>query len=393
MSHGFSTFNAIPTAKRVHSLDGLRGVAALIVVVNHVMVTGVTYANVADGRGRADQLSFDWWWSYTPLHLLWGGTEAVFVFFILSGYVLSGPTQKSTFSWFAYYPKRIIRLYLPVWGSLVLAGLTTLVITREPKDGASWWTNSHGQVDIVSAARSGLLLDKIDFLNNPLWSLAWELWFSLLLPVYTIACKWAAASLTRTGVLVAVLGIVMAGGSVVGSNALRYLPMFAFGILLYLHRERARAVGDKFTEMRGGWSLVALTAVLLTTSYWMAQSSPSIPAAVASFCRALQVGGALLFVFIALYCGPARRFLATPPLAWLGLISFSLYLTHDAVVISWTMLMGGSPSPWLTLSIVLPISLAFGGLFYLAVEKPSKTLSESAGAWASAKATTRLTVR
>lgn len=377
--HGVCAPISTQQSQRVHSLDGLRGVAALIVVINHVMVTGVTYANVADGRGRADQLSFEWWWSYTPLHLFWGGTEAVFVFFILSGYVLTGPTQKPTFTWLAYYPKRLIRLYLPVWGSLALAALSAALITREVKDGASWWTNLHGPLDIGSAVQSGLLLGHIDFLNNPLWSLAWEMWFSLLLPVYIAACVWAAKSLTRTGALVVALGFVMAGGSVVGSNALRYLPMFAFGILLYLHRERGRELGERITRTRGGWLLVGLVAVLLTTSYWIAQASPAIPGAAASLCRAAQVGGALLFVFIALHCGSARRFLESWPLAKLGMISFSLYLTHDAVVISWTMLMGGSPPHWLTLLVVIPFSLGLGFLFYKVVEEPSKTLSEWVG--------------
>jgi peptidoglycan/LPS O-acetylase OafA/YrhL len=53
--------------------------------------------------------------SYTPLHLVWAGPEAVLVFFVLSGLVLSAATQgRSDFRWSAYYPSRLMRLYLPV---------------------------------------------------------------------------------------------------------------------------------------------------------------------------------------------------------------------------------------------------------------------------------------
>ena len=364
---------------REGSLDGLRGVAALVVVINHVMVTAAIFANVANKSGRADPLSFEWWLSYTPLHIVWGGTEAVFIFFILSGYVLTGPTLKPGFTWRVYYPKRLIRLYLPVWASLVIAGLSTLLVVRHEVIGGSWWVNDHGPLDVVSAAVSGLLLGPIDFLNNPLWSLAWEMWFSLLLPVYIVLCAWSTKSTLRTVALLVLLGAVMAAGSAADSNALRYLPMFAIGVLLFMHRQTVGSAASWLDGRWWAWPAVACGTVLLLTSYWMAQASPAIPSAAVSLARMAQVVGAALAVIIALHWGAAKAWLQNRVVRWLGARSFSLYLTHDAVVISTTLILGGTPPPWLTLLIAVPLALILAELFFRAVEGPSHRLSKGVG--------------
>ena len=365
---------------RVGSLDGLRGVAALVVVVNHVMVTGVTFARVADRSGRAAPLSFEWWFSYTPLHLFWGGTEAVFIFFILSGYVLTGPTLKSGFSWLVYYPKRLLRLYLPVWASLCLAALTSLIVVRHVVPGGSWWVNAHGPLDVSSALVSAMLLGPIDFLNNPLWSLAWEMWFSLLLPFYIVICQWGAKTVSRTIAVLALLGATMAAGSFADSNALRYLPMFALGVLIYLHRDRFNKVSERIGDRQWVYAAALTAGILLLTSYWIAQAHPLFPGAIVSAGRIAQVAGAVLFVLLAIYWSSARAFLTTPAIRWLGQISFSLYLTHDAVVISTTLLLGGQPPVWVTLLIALPVALLLAEVFFRLVEKPSHELAKLVGA-------------
>lgn len=364
---------------REGSLDGLRGVAALVVVLNHVMVTAATFANVANRSGRADAMSFEWWLSYTPLHVFWGGTEAVFIFFILSGYVLTGPTEKAAFTWRVYYPKRLIRLYIPVWASLVVAGLSALLVVRHEVHGGSWWVNDHGPLDVGRAAVSGLLLGPIDFLNNPLWSLAWEMWFSLLLPLYIFLCRWSTKSAVRTIGVIVLLGAVMAAGSLVDSNALRYLPMFALGILMFMHRAVIASRAATLDSIGWAWPAVLCSAIVLLTSYWMAQGSPAIPSAIVSVARSAQVAGAALFVVVALHWGAARRALQMPAIKWLGSRSFSLYLTHDSVVISTTLILGGTPPLWLTLSIAIPIALLLAELFFRVIEAPSHKLSRRVG--------------
>ena len=62
-------------SNRFRSLDGLRGVAALVVVVYHVMLTGTAiasaYLHPADTTFTPVSYAFFW----TPLHLLWAGRK------------------------------------------------------------------------------------------------------------------------------------------------------------------------------------------------------------------------------------------------------------------------------------------------------------------------------
>src|SRR5271154_1701910 len=105
---------------RVRSLDGLRGIAALVVVVHPSMLTSRVLAAPFYGQPGGHFPAFSWWLTYTPLHLVWAGSEAVVVFFVLSGFVLVRAAERPGFRWRAYYPSRMLRLYLPVWAALVL---------------------------------------------------------------------------------------------------------------------------------------------------------------------------------------------------------------------------------------------------------------------------------
>ena len=84
-------------SSRLSSLDGLRGVAALIVVVHHSMLVSPNLAAAYYG-GEVEGLAANIV-TYSPLHLLWGGKEAVVVFFVLSGLVLVLAMRSMRFDW------------------------------------------------------------------------------------------------------------------------------------------------------------------------------------------------------------------------------------------------------------------------------------------------------
>ena len=116
---------------RYGALDGLRGLAAAVVVIHHCFLVSPSLS-LAVARVDTGQVEpWVWWTTFTPLHLLWAGTEAVYVFFILSGFVLTLPfvgVWQPT--WRAYYAKRFVRIYLPVWASLVIALLLAWIVPR-----------------------------------------------------------------------------------------------------------------------------------------------------------------------------------------------------------------------------------------------------------------------
>ena len=91
--------------KRVLSLDGLRGLAALIVFLYHVDIMVKPF-----GAGGPS---------------LFPGTASVMVFFILSGIVLSLVPFKHMgnggYDWLGYYPRRVVRLCGPLFAAIALA--------------------------------------------------------------------------------------------------------------------------------------------------------------------------------------------------------------------------------------------------------------------------------
>jgi peptidoglycan/LPS O-acetylase OafA/YrhL len=125
-------------ASRLPALIGLRGVGALTVVISHVL-------NTDPGLVHPHTLSIAWWFSYTPVNVFWDGDEAVLMFYVLSGFVLARPLTKGrqSESYLAYYPRRLLRLYPPLWGALIFTFLMTLVESRHNIPAATLWTNNH----------------------------------------------------------------------------------------------------------------------------------------------------------------------------------------------------------------------------------------------------------
>ena len=91
--------------KRVLSLDGLRGLGALMVFLLHVDIMVKPFG----GGGP----------SFFP------GSASVMVFFILSGIVLSLVPFKHMgnggYDWLGYYPRRVVRLCVPLFAAIALA--------------------------------------------------------------------------------------------------------------------------------------------------------------------------------------------------------------------------------------------------------------------------------
>ncbi|SEB93731.1 Peptidoglycan/LPS O-acetylase OafA/YrhL, contains acyltransferase and SGNH-hydrolase domains [Paramicrobacterium humi] len=364
------------SGERLRALDGLRGVAAVVVLIHHSLLINPTLAApYADLKANQSSGSWEWWITYTPLHLLWEGTAAVYVFFILSGIVLALPVLRSAgqFNWRAYFPQRLIRLYAPVWGAVALAVATFWISPRTAEMPSVWIEQRPVAVTGGEVLRDLTLVTGNGGLASPLWSLQWEILFSLLLPIYI----WFALKL-RGHPLIAVAGcllLIAVGGAL---HAVRFLPMFAIGVVLAVALPELTSVATRFSSGKSAnmrWFLLTALGALMLSSHWLV--APLNPAPIVQRgLIAVTVGGALVFVLAALFWHSAKQALESPVVQWLAKISFSLYLVHEPIVLACAFFLGPGREPLATL-VSLPLAVMLSYLFYLAIERPSHRLARA----------------
>jgi peptidoglycan/LPS O-acetylase OafA/YrhL len=366
------TSAAVP--RRFENLDGLRGIAAVMVVVYHGILVFPQFGNPVLTGSSAGSWG---WFEYSPLRVVLSGTEAVMVFFVLSGFVLTLPVLRAArFAWRAYYPSRILRLYVPVLAALIWSIVVMITIPRHSlSHDASAYMAVHAEpITFLKIARDAVLVDGANSYNGPFWSLQWEVIFSLLLPLYVFL----AVRLKRVWLqMIFVLAAISAVATVLDRPSLEYLPAFGVGALIAAALPNALALADRInsgSRPRLAWIALAVLAALLITTAWTL--APVLPAPLLGATQFTVLLGATLFVFIALGSPGAKRFLTTRIVKWLGLISFSLYLTHEPIVIGVAQLL---PRHLEAFGVILsvPVSLLVGWLFFRIVEKPAHRLSQA----------------
>lgn len=379
-----------PSAERYHALDGLRGAAALVVVVTHLLVCIPTVSEVIWDRSEPRPGTLEHALFRTPAVLFTLGDQAVMIFFVLSGFVLAIPMLRmdlASRATLSYYARRLVRLYIPVWAALLFAALLALCVPRDGADGGAWLA-SHPQPTVALILRDGLLLTGTSNLNSPLWSLTWEMWFSLLLPAMILAyralrvARWwvpclalliLMSALSRWPVLIDALPL-----SWLSVPLLRYLPVFAVGIILAAHREEIAT-----WTMR--WPRTALDALAVATGMLLVAVPMTAPLTAAPAVAMAEWAAVVLtsagVVLVVLVHPAVGRWLSTGPLRWLGAHSFSLYLTHEPIIVSAAVLMGVSGwMPWLAVApLLVALSLLTAAAFYRLVEKPSHLMARAAG--------------
>jgi peptidoglycan/LPS O-acetylase OafA/YrhL len=360
---------------RIAALDGLRGIAALIVVVHHVFLTVPSFAvayqftNPRWSHTWTDTLVF------TPLHLIWDGPTAVIVFFVLSGYVLAAPYAAGKVGgWLSYYPQRLLRLYLPVWAALVFALITIAVEPRHVVHGATYFVNLHASTPhgVGEALHNAPLLFKTGWLDSPLWSLRFEVAFSVLLPA---AIVWGRAARRYWLVKILLCLIVISVGESMHSLLVEDTPMFGLGTVLAFEVDTIRRYTVRLNSAQ--WGAIGLWTLLLLSAYWDLWGLGWHSLAAAG--TGLSALGACTVVVMVRDWSGAREVTESRVVQWLGKRSFSLYLIHEPIVVAVAFALGGRPEIFATLGIAVPVALVLAEVFYRLVEKPSHQFSRSVG--------------
>ncbi len=360
---------------RLASLDGLRGVAALVVLAHHLLLLVPDFAASYSPSKHEAISATAWVLSYTPLQIVWTGTEAVLLFFVLSGFVLTLPVAKAKrFDWNAYYAKRLVRLYAPTLVA-VLVGYTLLSLRGDLSHDASSWASGRPATIIPKGVAADLtLIGGVSGRISPLWSLQWELLFSLALP----AVLWLVTSGRRQTIagVVTIVGALQVGAAY-DIDLIYYLAVFGVGAITAAHWPAIRAWGEQWGTRRGRWPLAILAAVLLMTTDWWLQGL-GLSADAASDWRAIPVLGCWLLVVAAATWHPLRAALSTRPAQWAGTVSFSLYLVHEPILLGVRSATEDWSVGW-SIALALPVCLGAAIVFHRLVEAPFVRLASRVG--------------
>lgn len=364
---------------RIGALDGLRGVAALVVLFHHMLLLNPALSDVDLVPGTPHPTPGTLGWFAAMMPALAG--EAILVFFVLSGLVVTLPALRAGFDWLAYFPRRIVRLLLPVLASLILAFVLAVLTPQDPATAGSGWAAAFSFADpnpflILGGSE---LFEGNTALNSSLWTLRYELLFSILLPVYVVI----GIATRRWWLGVAFLGMVaVALAGHVGSRVWVFLPVFLLGTLIAASlpalRDRVHRMSRTRANVAGVACLLLIVGLLTARApgvAWM----PTGPV-LDEIAGTLSIVSAGLLVFAVVLWRPLGWLLELRPIRWLGRISFSLYLVQAPIVLSTNAVL--ISSPWYVRALIaLPITLVVAELFTRFVEAPAHRWSKTVGRW------------
>jgi peptidoglycan/LPS O-acetylase OafA/YrhL len=352
---------ARPAADRLAHIDTLRALAALMVACTHIWQISLPVAR--QSRSVNDQT----WPRYFEL-----GVTGVVLFFAISGFVIYGTLRGSREdTGRRFIITRFFRLFPAYWASIA-AGLVFI-----------WWWQGWPITGPMVAANATML--PTVFRQPQIMGLYWTLETEL---VFYVVCwlVWRLGWLNNPRVLVGlVVGMSLAWFLVKGAkrvglvpedilmswkNLPRHLGIMFWGAYFRIVYDETKGFRESIRNNRKVWILVALTVLIVV------------------------IGGSRQFRF---FVHPSRNWVSpyvvaplffwvwvawlrvrTRPIAWLGQISYSIYLFHLIVVtplVCWVALEGNAAlRGWPTVCYLIPtllLTILASAAVYYAVELPA----------------------
>lgn len=342
--------------RRFPELDALRGLAACVVMMRHFVMA------MPDSRLHFVLLR-------SPLRTLFAAHEAVMLFFLLSGFVLSisPPTP-----YIPYIAKRICRIYLPYLAALVLAILGAAFLHGVGKTPSDWFaTTWSGPVSPALVLQHVLFLGKYDVaqFNTAFWSLVYEMRISLFFPlVYLLASSIPVGWIAGIGLGGSSIAWVLHSSPYTADYAVtfHYAAFFCLGSLLAQRRE---VLCSRLRSLRKPARLGL--AVLCLGLFTYGQGPLPLIRRFEPLTDWPVVAGCSGLVLLAIADDRIGAILRSAVPQFLGRISYSLYLVHATVLFALVHLLYGRwPMPGV-LALFLPLSIVLSWLFHHAIEVPA----------------------
>lgn len=346
----------IEASPRLLELDGLRGLAAFSVMLGHIV-------------GMLPETPFVLALQASPLRVIWGGTAAVYLFFVLSGFVLALPfaNGSSRLSYAKFMILRVFRIYPAYLTALAVSVLAIGLYHPATMAGLSdwarsFWDNGIPHLTTSQIVRHILLVPGFDthLLDPPMWTLVIEMRMSAVIPLFIVAFMYSRSVLATAAIFAASCALAFI-------DALYWLPMFVAGIVLAQHRDAVLRWARR-RPSAVAWTLACLGLALYGNEYVLQLGQPR------SVMPWLAVGGSLLLILFASTLPALGRILRTQAVQFLGRVSYSLYLLHFPILFLAVSRFSQFIGFWGSVAVAIPCTLGLSWLCYTRIELPMMRL-------------------
>jgi exopolysaccharide production protein ExoZ len=346
--------------ERIIPMEGLRGWAVLLVFFVHVHGAFKAYLaadsplfHVSDFLGTV------------------GGT-GVDLFFVISGYLIYGAVIRPKFRYGRFFRRRVQRIY-PTFLAVFFLYVALWIFSSNDN------FKFHGTVTqtFFYVLQNLLLLPgifRLRAMNDVAWSLSYEMFFYLLLPLLLAVTRlrnWSRRGRISAFVALGSIGLLV---SPLAEHPRIRLIGFLFGIILFEVADRFRGRSTKFADLTALGVYVGGLALIYTID-----NTNIVPGAFVVPSNAL-IAGISSFAFSGLCffgVGILSHIFSWQPLRALGNMSYSFYLIHGLAlgVVREAVKRVVSPGSHNTLFLVLVMfgfaaSWVVSTLLFVAVERP-----------------------
>jgi peptidoglycan/LPS O-acetylase OafA/YrhL len=338
-------------------VDALRGVAAMCVVAEHAFVS-MKPQTVGMFSGPFETQELLQWLT----HVVFNGRAAVLLFFVISGYAMKLQWDRQSGEiiprYFAFLTRRAFRILPAMWVAIFISWII------------GW--SFRLSIDLSFDTFLKSLAAQSHALNAPLWSIIVEIHCSIALPFILVLHKRISAA-GHAVVFIALLAHLY----FVGPLSTGFMVFFYSGVLLH---DYGRQALDRIGRGAVPIGIGALIAYCIIPQLWVFPN------------RFLHPGDVSLYVFLEIV--PAtiivlvvagKRFtiidkaLNTRHLAFLGAISYSIYLLNWPITQAWWTSFLQTASPFWDFYYLVQVAFFIGisivnifsaWLLYRSIEQP-----------------------
>lgn len=373
-------------SKRIEYLDSMRGLTSLTVVSFHALVSFEIFYEANYNQNYTNL--FMRFITESPLKLTWGGV-AVFLFFVLSGYVLTNMFSKpDRRSYSDFIGRRFIRIYVPY---IIIMAISVVLVSifhqyKNAEGMSLLFERRWDHMPSLKAIIAYILMVHIDTtnVNGVVWTLYHEMRISIMFPVIAfIVLKLDFKKSIFAAILFSfgIMGLIywLSSFMTIGDSLIRtfgdtFFYSFFFFIGGYLCRYKDQIVTFFKRKDKAFVFVTFLASLLLIANWWMYNFIDISNYRVNN----IIAGIGMLLLFMSVIASPlAQKMLGVKFLKWTGKISYSTYLTHMPVIMLTTTLLSPKIGMWQSMICAVLLVLPVANIFHKVVEVPSMRWSNN----------------